>query len=93
MRIKVMKGERYRLSLAAICLTGPLITQAEDNPLAKYLDAPGAKTTLPVNSAKSPFSLGFVQDAQQRFENFISPYGEDKMPGYLRGAAKYLAGE
>ena len=72
-----MKGELYRLSLAAICLTGPLITQAEDNPLAKYLDAPGAKTTLPINSAKSPFSLAFVQDARQRFENFHYQLGGD----------------
>jgi hypothetical protein len=24
---------------------------------------------------------------------YIPPYGEDKMPGYLRRAAKYLAGE
>ena len=24
---------------------------------------------------------------------YISPYGEDKLPGYLRHAAKYLAGE
>jgi len=67
----------FRLALAAICLTGPLITQAAANPLAKYLDAPGAKTTLPVNSAKSPFSLAFVQDAQERFENFHYQLGGD----------------
>ncbi len=67
----------FRLALAAISLTGPLITQAAANPLAKYLDAPGAKTTLPVISAKSPFSLAFVHDAQERFENFHYQLGGD----------------
>jgi len=49
----------------------------QDNPLAKYLEVPGAKTTLPVSSAKAPFSLEFAQDAQKRFENFHYQLGGD----------------
>ena len=50
---------------------------AADNPLAKYLEVPGGATTLPVSVAKAPFSLGFAQDAQQRFENFHYQLGGD----------------
>ncbi|MGB5736461.1 MAG: serine hydrolase domain-containing protein [Thiohalocapsa sp.] len=67
----------YRLVLLAICLTGPLAGYAQDNPLAKYLDVPGAKTTLPVASAKTPFSLEFARGAQERFENFHYQLGGD----------------
>ena len=62
---------------SAICSVAPSVVHAQDNPLAKYLDAPGARTTLPVNSAKTPFALAFVQDAQQRFENFHYQLGGD----------------
>ena len=64
-----MKPKLCHLALVVICMTSPLVTYAQDNPLAKYLEVPGAKTTLPVSGAKSPFSLEFVQDAQKRFEN------------------------
>jgi hypothetical protein len=155
-----------------------LASYAADNPLAKYLEVPGAKATLPVSSAKSSFPLDFAKDARKSFGNFhyqlggdhalyynlhlsevlhtairrgakyegqkadfgesplmnsyqfdgvfedgalwkhgnlgqgiyidpardfvgvyystngyIPPYGEDKLPGYLRRAAKYLAGQ
>ena len=52
------------LAFAALCLVVSSATSAEDNPLAPYLKVPGAKTTLPVSSAKSSFSLEFAQDAQ-----------------------------
>jgi len=64
-----VKPKLCHLALVVICMTSPLVTYAQDNPLAKYLEVPGAKTTLPVSGAKSPFSLEFVQDAQKRFEN------------------------
>ena len=38
-------------------------------PWLRYLEVPGAQTTLPVNSAKSPFSYEFAKDARERFEN------------------------
>ena len=72
-----MKPGLHRAACVAFCMTSPLITQADDNPLAKYLDAPGAKTTLPVASAKTPFSLEFARDAQDRFENFHYQLGGD----------------
>ena len=65
-----MKSKLYYVALAAICQMGPMALHAQENPLAKYLEVPGAQTTLPVISAKSPFSLAFVQDAQRRFENW-----------------------
>ena len=50
---------------------------AQDNPLAKYLEVPGATTTLPVSEAKKPFSLEFAQDAQAKFGNFHYQLGGD----------------
>jgi CubicO group peptidase (beta-lactamase class C family) len=48
-----------------------------DNPLAKFLEAPGATTTLPVSAAKSPFPLDFANDAREKFENFHYQMGGD----------------
>jgi CubicO group peptidase (beta-lactamase class C family) len=76
-RLFSVKFKLYYLALAAICQMGPMDLHAQENPLAKYLDVPGAQTTLPVISAKSPFSLAFVQDAQRRFENFHYQMGGD----------------
>ncbi len=50
---------------------------AEENPLAKYLAVPGAKTSLPVSAAKRPFPLEFVNDARARFANFHYQMGGD----------------
>jgi len=55
----------------------PLAASADDNPLAKFLEVPGAQTTLPVSAAKLPFSYEFATDAQQRFENFHYQLGGD----------------
>jgi len=57
------------------------VAVAQENPLAEYLAVPGAKTTLPIAVAKEPLN------------SYVTPHGEDKMPGYLRRSAKYLAGE
>ena len=62
---------------AVMCLASSMNAQAQENSLAKHLEVPGAKATLPVISAKSPFSLKFVQDAQRRFENFHYQMGGD----------------
>jgi len=73
-----MSPRLFCLALATILLTSPLVARAEDdNPLARYLKAPGARTTLPVDSARSPFSLAFDQDARKRFENFHYQLGGD----------------
>lgn len=65
-----MRPGSSRRALAIIGLTSASVACAQGNPLAKYLEVPGAKTTLPVSSGKSPFSLEFAQEAQKRFENF-----------------------
>jgi hypothetical protein len=72
-----MTPKLRRYFLSALCLTVPLASHAADNPLAKYLEIPGAKTTLPISSAKSPFPLDFVQDARKRFGNFHYQLGGD----------------
>jgi hypothetical protein len=45
--------------------------------LAKYLEVPGATTTMPVSSAKSPFPLDFAKDARKKFEQFHYQLGGD----------------
>ncbi|MBL0381202.1 MAG: hypothetical protein JKP90_16365 [Desulfofustis sp. PB-SRB1] len=50
-----MTPKLRRYFLSALCLTVPLASHAADNPLAKYLEIPGAKTTLPISSANRPF--------------------------------------
>lgn len=65
------------LAFATLCLTVFSVAPAADNPLAPYLEVPGAKTTLEVSSATSPFSLEFAQDAQKRFEDFHYQLGGD----------------
>jgi hypothetical protein len=72
-----VKAELHDLALAAIRLTSPLASHAEESPLAKYLEFPGAKTTLPVTRAKSPFSQEFAQDAQKKFEQSHYQLGGD----------------
>jgi hypothetical protein len=47
--------------------------KSDANPLAKYLEIPGATTTLPVSVAKKPFSLEFAQDAQSQVWEFSLP--------------------
>ena len=72
-----MNSRLLPLALITIFLAGSPLTHAEDNPLAKYLGVPGAKTTLPVSSAKSPFPIEFIQDARKRFGNFHYQLGGD----------------
>jgi len=72
-----MKNQTNLFFTAIMLIVMSFTTYGQDNPLAKYLEVPGAKTTLPVSSAKSPFSLEFAQDAQQRFENFHYQLGGD----------------
>jgi hypothetical protein len=37
----------------------------ENNSLGKFLEVPGAKTTLPVSAAKEGFSFEFVNEARK----------------------------
>jgi len=71
-----LKHHNHLMIFAGVCLASMPLIGAE-NPLAPYLEAPGATTTLPVSSATSTFFLAFVQDAQERFENFHYQLGGD----------------
>lgn len=72
-----MKNQSSLFFMAIISIALSFITYGQDNSLSKYLEVPGASTTLPVSAAKSPFSLEFSQDAQTRFENFHYQLGGD----------------
>ncbi len=48
-----------------------------DNPLAQFLEVPGARTTLPVSAAKQGFSCDFVNEARKNFNNFHYQMGGD----------------
>jgi len=65
------------LAIPALAQEAKHAESAKENPLAKYLAVPGAKTTLPVSAAKKPFPLDFVIDARARFENFHYQMGGD----------------
>ncbi|WP_204113424.1 serine hydrolase domain-containing protein [Shimia biformata] len=65
-------------------------SQAQDGPLDKYLSVPGAKTTLPVETAKKPWSLDFSRDAQAAFENFHYQMGGDHALYYNQNLSESL---
>jgi len=64
--------------------------QADDNPLAEYLEVPGATTTLPVTAAKSPWSLEFARSAQENFDNFHYQLGGDHALYYNQNFGEML---
>lgn len=72
-----MKSFSYLATLVVGGIALSNVSFAQDNPLAKYLAVPGAKTTLPVSFAKAPFTTDFVDDAKDRFENFHYQLGGD----------------
>lgn len=55
----------------------------EDNPLAKYLAAPGATVTLEVEAAKKPFDKEFIKSAYDSFDSFHAQMGGDHTLYYL----------
>ena len=71
-----MKTGSYLITFAGLLMAASAV-QAQDNPLAPYLEVPGAKTTLPVSTAKAPFPLEFARDARERFDNFHYQLGGD----------------
>jgi CubicO group peptidase (beta-lactamase class C family) len=82
-----MKRIAYTLLLLAfVC---PQV-YAQENPLAKYLAVPGAKTTLPVSVAKEPFSFEFATAARKSFDNFHYQLGGDHALYYNVNLAELL---
>jgi CubicO group peptidase (beta-lactamase class C family) len=62
----------------------------ENNPLAQFLDVPGAKTTLPVSAAKAGFSFEFVNEARKYFNNFHYQMGGDHALYYNLRLSEFL---
>lgn len=75
--MKNIKKTIFRTVFAFGLTLSSSLSFGQDNPLAKYLEVPGAKATLPINFAKSPFSLEFAQQALKSFENFHYQMGGD----------------
>lgn len=66
---------------AAASLPSTALGQAPE--LKQFLDAPGAKVTLPVSAAKQPFTVDFIKEARKQFSNFHLQMGGDHALYYL----------
>lgn len=73
-RISFIRG--YSV-VAVLALAASLVSAAEQNPLAQYLEVPGAKTTLPVAAVKLPWPFDFAKSARKNFNNFHYQLGGD----------------
>lgn len=60
------------------------------NPLAKFLEVPGAKTTLPVSAAKKGFSSDFVAETRKHYSQFHWQMGGDHALYYNMRASEFL---
>lgn len=78
------------LAAPAIAESDKPATGEKENPLAKYLAVPGAITTIPVSTAKQPFTLDFVQAAHDAFENFHYQMGGDHALYYNGHLSEFL---
>jgi CubicO group peptidase (beta-lactamase class C family) len=63
---------------------------SNDNPLAPFLAVPGARTTLPVATAKDGFALEFVREARAHFDNFHYQMGGDHALYYNLRLSEFL---
>lgn len=54
-----------------------IFLNAQDSPLKKYLEVPGATVTFPISEVKNGFSFDFANDARSKFENFHYQLGGD----------------
>lgn len=79
-----------RLVLCLIAITSPLACAAEDSPLARFLAVPGARATLPVDAAKSPFPKSFVDEARAHFDNFHAQMGGDHALYYTLHLSEFM---
>lgn len=75
---------------AAIALAVTQAAASEPNPLAKFLEVPGGKTTLPVEAAKSPWPFEFARSARENFGNFHYQLGGDHALYYNQNLAEFL---
>lgn len=66
------------------------VAAAQDDPLKEYLAVPGAKTTLPVEAAKEPFSFEFVNEARKYFDSFHMQMGGDHALYYMSNLSEFM---
>ena len=66
-----------QLTLLVFLLLISTFLKAQDNPLKKYLEVPGATVTFPISEAKNGFTFDFSNDARNKFENFHYQLGGD----------------
>ncbi|PYG25648.1 serine hydrolase domain-containing protein [Pelagimonas varians] len=85
-----MHKEFWTSAFAVIATLLPFAASAQDHPLAQYLEVPGATTTLPVDTAKTPWSLQFSKEAQAAFENFHYQMGGDHALYYNQNLSEFL---
>lgn len=86
---------KYSLSTtlcsAALLCVGPVLgTSLMNTRLAKFLEAPGARVTLPVSAAKEPFSSQFVESARAQFGIFHIQTGGDHALYYLLNLSEFM---
>ena len=66
------------------------MTAQSNNPLERFLEVPGAKTTLPVSAAKEGFTADFVAEARKYFDNFHYQMGGDHALYYNLRLSEFL---
>ena len=72
-----MKTSLMPVAIATLILSSSSAILADENPLKKYLEVPGATVTFPISEAKNGFSFDFANDAREKFENFHYQLGGD----------------
>ncbi len=61
-----------------------------ENGLEKFLSVPGARTTLPINTAKKPYSNEFIEEARKKFNNFHLQMGGDHALYYNMHLSEFM---
>ncbi|MEP2716581.1 serine hydrolase domain-containing protein [Pseudophaeobacter sp.] len=72
----------------ALAFTAP--ATAQNAAVKEALKTPGARVTLPVETAKAPFSKDFISAAQQAFNSFHAQMGGDHTLYYLQNFASVM---
>ena len=83
-----MKLTTIALTLSTLALSANTI--AAENPVEAALRAPGAMVTLPVESAKQPFSNEFIDAARDEFNNFHWQMGGDHALYYNMHMSEFM---
>ena len=85
-------GNKTAIILTAISMVLFFNAQAlsQESPVEKALKVPGARVTLPVEAAKTPFPKAFVAEAQKAFNSFHAQMGGDHSLYYLQNLSSVM---